>query len=69
MSRLEEEVLLDSLQDREFDDRYFDVSLSGTTATLVIQLPKKLIVGWVGNSQVSLQQVGQHKKIVDTFIT
>jgi serine/threonine protein phosphatase PrpC len=32
----------------------FDIALAGTTATLVIQLPKKLIIGWVGDSLVSL---------------
>ena len=33
---LEESVLLDCIQSREFNEDYFDVSLSGTTATLVI---------------------------------
>lgn len=32
----------------------FDISLSGTCATIVIQLPKRLIVGWAGDSAVTI---------------
>ena len=38
------------------EQRYFDISLSGSTATLVIQLPRKIIIGYVGDSRVALQQ-------------
>ena len=60
--RLEECVLLDCIQSREFNEDYFDVSLSGTTATIVIQLPDKLIVGWVGNSQMTEHYIDIRKK-------
>jgi serine/threonine protein phosphatase PrpC len=40
----------------EKEQKYFDISLSGTTATLVIQLPRKIIIGYVGDSKVSIQQ-------------
>ena len=39
---------------REHESKNFDIALSGTSATLVIQLPKKLIVAWVGNSMVAI---------------
>ena len=45
------------------------MSLSGTTATLVIQLPDKLIVGWVGNSQMTEHFIDNRKKQVDQFMT
>ena len=53
---VEEDVLLECVQERQHDERYFDVSLSGTSGTLVIVLPKKIIVGWVGDSQVAWQK-------------
>ena len=61
--------MLDSIQSREFNEDYFDVSMSGTTATLVIQLPDKLIMGWVGNSQITEHYIDIRKKQVDQFIT
>ena len=58
MRVIEENVLLESLQKREQTDKYFDISLSGTSATIVIQvgvqIPRKLIVGWVGDSGVTV---------------
>ena len=40
----------------------FDVLLSGTTATIVIQLPKRVYIGWVGDSQVTVWGNGKEKK-------
>ena len=38
------------------EEKYFDIALSGTSATLVIQMPnKKLYIGYVGNSKVAIQ--------------
>ena len=54
MKLIQEEVLLNSLSKGELAEKYFDISLSGTSATIVIQLPKKLIVGWVGDSGVAV---------------
>ena len=45
------------------EQKYFDVALSGTSATLVIHLPnKKLIIGYVGNSEVFIQRREKHSK-------
>lgn len=50
---------------RAKDEEMFDNLLSGTTATLVIQTPKKLYLGWIGDSMahiwrnVSEKQSGQ----------
>ena len=50
-----EEVQLEVLEKRsEAEPKYFDISLSGTTATLVIQLPRKIIIGYVGDTKVAL---------------
>ena len=44
----------------EEEHRYFDIALSGTSATLVIHLPNKklgspkLIIAYVGNGQVAI---------------
>ena len=67
MRVIQEEVLLDSLQKREKTEKYFDISLSGTSATIVIQLPKKLIVGWVGDSGVAIQN--REKVVKDVKFT
>ena len=53
MKTIQENVLLDSLK-KQNKTKYFDISLSGTSATIVIQLPRKLIVGWVGDSKVAI---------------
>ena len=67
MKVLQEQVLLDSLSKHTGQDKCFDISLSGTSATIVIQLPKKIIVGWVGDSQVSIQN--REKSIKDIPLT
>jgi len=41
--------------------------LSGTSATLVIQLPRKLIIGWVGDTLVSVQK--REKVTKDLILT
>ena len=40
----------DRISQRKEEEKYFDLLLSGTSATLVIQTPKKLYIGWVGDS-------------------
>lgn len=59
-----EKVQLKILEDRsKTEEKYFDIALSGTSATLVIQLPsKKLIIGYVGNSKVAIQNREQKLK-------
>ena len=51
-----EKIQLQFLKERsEQEQKYFDISLSGTSATLVIQLPnKKMIIGYVGSSKVAI---------------
>ena len=51
LEEVQREILLNRSRD---EPKYFDISLSGTTATLVIQLQKKIIIGYVGDSKVSL---------------
>ena len=52
-----EKVQLDLLKKRSVEEeKYFDIALSGTSATLVIQMPnKRLIIAYVGNSKVAIQ--------------
>jgi serine/threonine protein phosphatase PrpC len=38
-----------------------DILLSGTAATLMIQTPKKIYIGWIGDSMVALQ--GSEKNV------
>ena len=38
-----------------------DILLAGTSATLVIQTPKKVYIGWIGDSLVALQ--GSEKNV------
>ena len=65
-----EDVQLDLLKKRSGEEpRYFDISLSGTTATLVIQLPRKLIIGYVGDSKVALQQIEKYTLTKKDFLT
>ena len=40
----------------------FDILLSGTAATLVLQTPKKLYIAWVGDSKVLLAGKSNEKK-------
>jgi len=46
-----EQAQLKLLKERsQKEQKYFDIALSGTSATLVIHLPNnKLIIGYVGN--------------------
>lgn len=38
----------------------FDILMSGTSATLVIQLPKRAYIGWVGDSQATVWSGGNN---------
>jgi serine/threonine protein phosphatase PrpC len=49
------------------DSKYFDARLSGSSVALVIQMPKELIVGWVGDIRVCLKSLDS--KIEDQLIT
>ena len=53
-----EQAQLKLLKERsQKEQKYFDIALSGTSATLVIHLPNnKLIIGNVGNGQVYIQK-------------
>ena len=53
-----EQAQLKLLKERsQKEQKYFDIALSGTSATLVIHLPNnKLIIGYVGNGQVYIQK-------------
>ena len=53
-----EQAQLKLLKERsQKEQKYFDIALSGTSATLVIHLPNnKLIIGYVGNGQVYVQK-------------
>jgi serine/threonine protein phosphatase PrpC len=42
------------LSNRDENEDAIDNILSGTTATLIIQTQKKLYIGWVGDSQVTI---------------
>ena len=42
-----------------------DILLSGTAATLMIQTPKKIYIGWIGDSMVALQ--GSEKNVHQQF--
>ncbi len=65
---MQDKSLRENLKRRtKTEDKNFDIAFSGTTATLVIQLPKKLIVGWVGDSQVALQN--REKFHVENWLT
>ena len=57
-----EKVQLQELKQRsENEKKYFDIALSGTSATLVFQIPnintsvKRIIIGYAGNSKVAIQ--------------
>jgi serine/threonine protein phosphatase PrpC len=51
------------------EEKYFEIALSGTCATLVIQLPKLLIMAWVGDSLVAMQTTTKPGDRRDYFIT
>lgn len=46
---------------REESENAFDILLSGTSATLVIQLERKLYVAWVGDSMLAFCGKNQAK--------
>jgi serine/threonine protein phosphatase PrpC len=46
---------------RKNNEEMFDTLLSGTTATLLIQTPKKLYIAWIGDSMVTLWGNGREK--------
>ena len=46
---------LDRIKKRKEEQEYFDILLSGTTATLIIQLPKRMYIGFVGDTMVTMQ--------------
>lgn len=56
------------------NESMFDILLSGTSATLLIQTARKIYIGWVGDSLVAMQgsekNIQQHfTKSVDLFMT
>ena len=51
---------------REESENAFDILLSGTSATLVIQLEKKLYVAWVGDSMLAYCGKTQAKNAFQT---
>jgi serine/threonine protein phosphatase PrpC len=54
ISRIRHEDLKKRICTRSEAEKSFDILLSGTSATLVIQTPKKLHLGWIGDSNVAL---------------
>ena len=38
------------IKERRKDEKYFDLLMSGCSATFIIQVPKKVYVGWIGDS-------------------
>ena len=51
IDKVQQNELLKRLKGRSAaEEEFFDIALSGTCATLVIQLPKLLIIAWVGDS-------------------
>ena len=65
---LQEKSLKENLRQRaEGEEKFFDIAFSGTTATLVIQLPKKVIIGWVGDSRVALHK--REKSKTENWLT
>lgn len=52
------------------DEMKFDILLSGTSATLVIQTQKKVHVGWIGDSMATVLGLGRDKQANgSSFIT
>lgn len=61
-----EEDIKRKIMDRKQDEMLFDILLSGTSVTLLIHTPKKVYIGFVGDSLVALQ--GSEKNISQQFI-
>ena len=53
--------LRDRISTRAEDELMIDILLSGTAATLLIQTPKKIYIGYIGDSLVALQ--GSEKNV------
>lgn len=54
MDNREIEDLKKKIQNRQKNEEKFDILLSGTSVTLVIQLKKIIYIGWVGDSMVTI---------------
>ena len=54
------------LAERRADEGTFDILMSGTSATLVIQLPKRAHIGWVGDSQATVWGSGRSAQVQAT---
>ena len=55
IGKIRNEDLNSRICTRDPKQREFDILLSGTSATLVIQTNKKLHFGWIGDSNIALQ--------------
>jgi hypothetical protein len=40
----------------KINDENFDIAMSGTSATLVIKVGKRIVVGWVGTTRVAVHK-------------
>ena len=49
-----ESELLRRAARRQRSEKMFDILLSGTSATLLIQTARKIYIGWVGDSLVAM---------------
>lgn len=58
-------AFIEHLSKRKEHEKYCDVLLSGTSATVVIQTKKKIYYGWVGDSLIALQ--GSHRNADQSF--
>jgi serine/threonine protein phosphatase PrpC len=59
IKEIQENNLNERASNRSIDEKFLDIALSGTSATLVIQTIKKIYIGWVGDS---LAVVGKRDK-------
>ena len=55
--------LIEKLKQRAEEEKMIDIALSGTSATLVIQMEKKLYIAWVGDSKVVLGKKEKTQKV------
>lgn len=61
-----DEDIKQRIRKRKKDEKMFDILLSGCSVTLLVHTPKKIYVGYVGDSLVALQ--GSEKNISQQFI-
>ena len=61
MVSIRNEDVKERMGQRNEDENKFDILLSGTTATLVIQTARKVYIGWVGDSRVTIWGNGNSK--------